>query len=271
MKKILFMPTLLIGLSLNTGYASSDSVTLPVNVMGTGPDLSVGYIKPGMVPLPDSKTLLPAPGTVVTAFDELVSLNSIELTGAKRWALAIQDADLTFPNAAGAFSCALNAPVTEKDTPHLYKLLRRSLADVGHSTDGAKKSYNRKRPFFVNHVGTCKPDDEDFLKNNGSYPSGHSAIGWAWALILSELAPDRADAILKRGLAFGESRVICNVHWESDVVEGRIMGAGAVARLHAEKEFQADMEMAKKELADVRKKGLPPQRDCAAEAEAMGQ
>ena len=30
---------------------------------------------------------------------------------------------------------------------------------------------------------------------------GHTAIGWGFALILSELAPDRADDLLARGRA----------------------------------------------------------------------
>ena len=47
---------------------------------------------------------------------------------------------------------------------------------------------------------------------DGSCPSGHTDIGWGWALILSEIAPDRTDAILERDRAFGESRVVCNVH-----------------------------------------------------------
>jgi membrane-associated phospholipid phosphatase len=32
-----------------------------------------------------------------------------------------------------------------------------------------------------------------------SYPSGHASIGWAWALALAELVPDRANAIFSRG------------------------------------------------------------------------
>ena len=69
------------------------------------------------------------------------------------------------------------------------------------------------------------------LREDGSYPSGHNAIGWASALILAEIAPERADLVLARGRAFGQSRVICNVHWQSDASEGRTMGAAAVARM----------------------------------------
>jgi acid phosphatase (class A) len=186
------------------------------------------------------------------------------LRGTLRWTQAIEDADPR--QAPGTFSCAVNAPITEQETPHLYMLLRRASTDAGRSTTAAKGYYSRPRPFMANHEPICTPGMEEFLRKNGSYPSGHAAVGWAWALILTEIAPERTDAILARGRAFGESRVICNVHWQSDVVEGRFIGAGTVARLHADAAFRADMEAAKAELAAVRAKGLKPQRDCAAEA-----
>jgi acid phosphatase (class A) len=148
--------------------------------------------------------------------------------------------------------------------------MRRVSTDAGDSTSAAKDHYNRPRPFVANKEPICTPGDEDFLLKNGSYPSGHGAIGWAWALILTEIAPERTDAILARGRAFGESRVICNVHWQSDVTEGSFMGAGTVARLHADAAFRADLEAAKAEFAAVRARGLKPQRDCVAEAAAMG-
>jgi hypothetical protein len=185
--------------------------------------------------------------------------------------LAAKDAELMFPEAAGTFSCALGIPITEKDTPHLYMVLRRTLADAGLSTYTAKNHYQHKRPFMVNNAPICTPEEEAQLRKDGSYPSGHTAIGWAWALVLTEIAPDRADAILARGRAFGESRVVCNVHWHSDVVEGRFMGAAAVARLHADPVFRAEIKAAKAELADIRAKRLKPKRDCQAEAKALDQ
>ena len=78
-----------------------------------------------------------------------------------------------------------------------------------------------------------------------------------------------ADAVLLRARVFGEDRNVCNHHWLSDVEWGRTMAAATVARLHTNAEFRADMETAKAELAAVRAKGLPPTRDCAAEAAAM--
>ena len=260
------------GIAITAGCVGLEGQGKPAPVPEIRPGILAGYLKAEV--LPDSLTLLPPPpasGSAAFALDQEVSRKSLALRGTPRWKLAAEDANLMFPQAAGIFSCALGAPITEQDTPHLYMLLRRTLADAGLSTYKAKDHYSRTRPFVVNNESTCTPDEEVHLKKDGSYPSGHTALGWAWALILAEIAPDRADAILARGRAFGESRAICNVHWHSDVVEGRFMGAATVARLHADPAFRAELEAAKSELAAVRAKGLKPTRDCQAEAEALAQ
>jgi acid phosphatase (class A) len=147
--------------------------------------------------------------------------------------------------------------------------MQRTLTDAGYATSAAKNNYKRPRPFVVNKETSCTPEDEARLSDNGSYPSGHTSIGWAWALILAEIAPERADAILSRGYAFGQSRVICGVHWQSDVHAGRVIGAAVVARLHTDPVFLAQLAAARKELAAVWAKGIKPSSDCKTEAAAL--
>lgn len=250
--------------------ASVETPSKPAPVPEIRPGLLAGYL-PAKA-LPNSLALLPPPpaeGSTAFSLDEEIYRKTLPLRGTPPWALAAEDANLMFPHAAGTFSCALNAPITEEDTPHLYLLLRRTLTDAGLSTYTAKNHYHRPRPFAVLKEGSCTPDQEKHLITDGSYPSGHAAIGWAWALILCEIDPEHTDAILARGLAFGQNRVICGVHWQSDVIEGRLIGAGTVARLHADPTFVADLDAAKAELAVVRAKGLKPTRDCKAEAAAL--
>jgi acid phosphatase (class A) len=222
--------------------------------------------------LPNSLALLPKPpaeGSAEQAADLAAYTATRALRGKPRWDLAAQDANLKFPKAASTYACAMDLPISQEQTPHLNMLLRRTLLDAGLSTYAAKDSYNRKRPFVVKADASCTPAEEPALTKDGSYPSGHAALGWAWALVLSEVAPERANALLARGLAFGQSRVICGVHWQSDVDAGRVMGSAAVAVLHTDPTFTAQLAAAKAEVADVRSKNLQASGDCKAEAAAL--
>jgi acid phosphatase (class A) len=229
-----------------------------------------GYLNPKA--LPNSLALLPKPpaeGSAEQSVDLAVYTSTRALRGKPRWDLATRDANLKFPKAASVYACTMDVPISQEQTPHLNMLLRRTLLDAGLSTYAAKDSYNRKRPFLVQGDATCTPAEEANLMKDGSYPSGHSALGWAWALVLSEVAPERADALLARGFAFGQSRVICGVHWQSDVNAGRVMGSAAVAVLHTDPTFTAQLAAAKAEVADARSKNLHATGDCKAEAAAL--
>ena len=229
-----------------------------------------GYLEPKQ--LPDSLALLPAPpapGSAQQAADLDTFKRTRALRDTPRWTLATKDANLNFPAAAGTFECALQVPISQEATPHLNMLLRRTMVDAGLSTYKAKDKYQRTRPFVVEKQGTCSPAEEAELINDGSYPSGHTAIGWAWALVLAQAAPQRTDAVLQRGYAFGQSRVICGVHWQSDVDAGRVIGAAAVARLQSDATFRAQLALAREEIAQAQARGLNPRADCAEEAAAL--
>jgi acid phosphatase (class A) len=237
------------------------------------PGFLEGYLR--RQALPDSAALLPPPpavGSAAAALDQEIARESLALRDTSRWKLAVMDADLRFPDAAGTFSCALGTTVNEYDTPRLYTMLRRVLTDAGlFATYAAKNKYQHARPFMLDEQPICTPDGEQQLRTNGSYPSGHTAAGWAWALVLAEASPDQADAIFARGLAFGVSRIVCNVHWASDVIGGRTIGAATVAKLHTDATFRADLAAAKAELVAARARQLAPQRDCEFEAKALAQ
>ena len=229
-----------------------------------------GYLNPKQ--LPNSLALLPPPpaaGSAQAAADMETYQSTRALRNTPRRTLATQDANLKFPAAASAFSCALGIPVSQEGTPNLNMLLRRTLLDAGLATYAAKDKYNRQRPFVVTGEETCTPAEQPMLSKDGSYPSGHSSIGWAWALVLVQAAPQNMDALLQRGYAFGFSRVVCGVHWQSDVDAGRVIGAATVARLQSDETFKAQVALARDEIAQAQAKGLKPAADCAAEAAAL--
>ncbi|BFM43549.1 hypothetical protein CFS9_21900 [Flavobacterium sp. CFS9] len=164
---------------------------------------------------------------------------------------AVNDANLSFPNAVKSFEPIVAIDISDLLTPKLYHLMRRVMTDAGLSTYTAKNFYNRERPFMVNGKKVCTPDQEEILRKVGAFPSGHAAVGWAWALVLSELFPDKKELILKGGHDFGESRVVCNVHWYSDVVKGREMGEAVVRCLYSNAVFNADLKLVKEEIIQV--------------------
>lgn len=210
----------------------------------------------------------PAAGSPQQAADDATYRAAVAARDTPRWKQAAVDADLRFPQIVDSFACALGTPIDAKSTPHLAMLLRRSTADAGLATFPPKEHYKRARPFRAQNGPRCTTDEVEKL-NDGSYPSGHAAVGWAAALVLIEVAPDRADALAQRGHAFGQSRVACGVHWQSDVDAGRELAAAVVAQLHANDDFKAQLAEARKELAAARAAGARPGWDCAAEAAAL--
>ena len=233
-------------------------------------DFLPGYLPKGAAP--NSLAFIPAPpvpGSASQARDDAMAEAARALKGSSRWAQATEDANLKFPRAADTFSCAMGVEIGPETTPHLYTLLRRTLVDAGLATYPSKTKYQRQRPFVVAGGDICTPESDAGLRKDGSYPSGHSAVGWAWALILAEAEPDHQDAILARGRAFMQSRVVCNVHWISDTEAGGVVGSAVVARLHDDPVFRADLDAAKAEIAAALAAGHTPTRDCKAEAAAL--
>lgn len=244
-----------------------------VAVLADEPAKPAFRLPPGYIAaenLPDSAQLIPAAPAArsgTQARDKAASKAALAAHGTPRWRVATSDADLFTPAATGALSCAAGFEISPQATPSLDRLLRRVMLDFGLATGKAKKLYNRDRPFEVNRQPMCTPELTKALAADGSYPSGHSAIGLGWGMVLTQLLPDRTTQLMARGRAFGESRRYCNVHWQSDVEEGRVIAAAVFARLQAEPAFQADLQAAREELAKNSRQ--PPSRDCAAESAAL--
>lgn len=170
----------------------------------------------------------------------------------ERGAQAILDAQVDADGLARAFSDAFGIVISAEGTPEIYRLISTMKEDAGDlATRKAKRGYKRLRPYARFHEDTCIPEEQRLLSYDHSYPSGHTSIGWATALVLAEINPARQTEILKRGLEIGESRVICGYHFQSDVEAGRIVAAGVVARLHADPGFQAQLGKAKAEFSEL--------------------
>ena len=167
--------------------------------------------------------------------------------------IAIRDAVYSLECIAQEFSEPFGLTISEENTPEIWKLLRDAKATCEAISGFPKYYYKRKRPFVRFQEPTATPQFEPELRRNFSYPSGHTILGWASALLLTEINPERADTILARGMMYGESRVIVGAHWQSDVDAGRLAAAAAYARMHTSDRFLEQMRRARQEFQKKRK------------------
>lgn len=207
----------------------------------------------------DSVLLLsppPAFDSVAFLADKAAYEQGKYLRSTPRGAVAFSDADSSADNVTKNFSTPFGFEINAQNTPATYELISTMKEDAGdYATKAAKEKYNRIRPFAFFHEPTCRPDDESKLAKNGSYPSGHTAIGWSIALVLAEINPQRQNEILKRGFDLGQSRVICGYHWQSDVDAARVVSSAVVARLHGNPQFASQLAKAKDEIAKLNQNG----------------
>lgn len=163
---------------------------------------------------------------------------------------ATEDANHSLEYFYKIYSEPFGLNLSKENTPEISALLERVLATAILCKDKAKSQFMRIRPFVQFNESTPVPADEEKLKNNSSYPSGHTTMGWAVALVLAEINPTRQNEILKRGFEYGESRVIVGFHYQSDVDHARIMTSALINRLNTNEDFSDMLKKAKEEFAN---------------------
>jgi acid phosphatase (class A) len=207
--------------------------------------------------LPDDTTtfaaLLPAPPAANSPdsrreLDELLELQRRRTDAEVAAARADRKKDVSRFYAALGF--------TPEDTPSLPKL--KSLtddveADVGKYVRGPKERFRRLRPYEIEaHLEPCIGNVQGDL----SYPSGHATYGYVMAYLLGEFVPERRAALLARADEFARQRLVCGVHFRSDIEAGRVGARALVGMLHGSADFRRDAKSAAGELRAAL--SLPP-------------
>lgn len=256
MKKLIMMAVMLTAVVC----ASAQSDKSPVDAYFTTGEM------PDML-----KWCPPPPDTLSAAFayDIMQYMWGKQMRNDKERAdIAVRDAVYGIDCIIQEFSTPFGLQISKEATPEIYKVLREGTATCDSICTIPKRYYMRKRPFMRFQEHTLTPDDEESLRKNGSYPSGHTLLGWSSALLLSEINPDRADTLLARGLMYGDSRLIVGAHWQSDVNAARLAASAAYARLHTSERFLEQMRLARLEFRC--KKGLATPAEMKAYRKASG-
>lgn len=206
-------------------------------LLATGPAVRAEPSPPDGLPLAPLAAVVgppPAPGSA-TERDDLAVLRWLQQyrtpeMAANAWMLLERNPVL--------FSRALGLDMA-KSTPAISRGLRPFLAEVDALSSQLKGQLQRPRP-YVDHpdLQPCLPPEEGY-----SFPSGHATWYAATAALLAALVPERQQRLLQVGSHGGASRVICGVHYPSDVEAGQRLGRAAAARIlrsRSWQEFQRD-------------------------------
>ena len=202
--------------------------------------------------MPDLVKCLPAPpspGSAEFAYDSLRYYSAKKLRGDKeRMAMANSDAVWSLDTLFAQFFEPFGMELSPATTPQIWALLESGISTIELIRIRPKAHFHRVRPFEYFNEHTFTEWEEDFLRGEGSYPSGHTIRGWGTALLLTEVNPAAADALYKRAWQYGESRVLVGAHWQSDVDVSRAAASIGYAKLQTSSAFRAQVRKAQAEF-----------------------
>jgi len=195
----------------------------------------------------DFVALTPAPPASGSALDRQ-DMQAVLLAQRTRTSAQIQRAQaddkeediFVFASVFGSFGSKFNAaelPVTAALSQHL-----RDASGVVNSP--LKLRFARPRPFVASTL--VHPVCEKTASN--SFPSGHSMVGTLEALALTQIVPEQSTEIFRRLDQYAHNRVVCGVHYPSDVAASRTLSASLFGLIAASPAFQKELASARAEV-----------------------
>ncbi len=137
------------------------------------------------------------------------------------------------------YARSVGSGFTPQRLPVTARFFDRIGSDVAKLIDLAKTYWARPRP-------------DGAARKRGSYPSGHAAFAAASAIVLSELLPEKRDAIFNQARLFAENRIILGLHFPTDIAAGWTAGTLAAASMMEDPLFRRDFAAARAELRHAR-------------------
>ena len=200
------------------------------------PLLTVRDLDPALVVPPP-----PSPDSAQAAA-ELAELHAAEARTPAAEAAARLDGDT---KNATIFAVVLGPKFDLAKLPATAALMALVRASEKDAVDRGKDHFRRARPYVLDSsLKACKRNDDPL----SSYPSGHTSMAFAMGETLARLVPEKADAILSRAARYGQSRIVCEQHFRSDVTAGQMLGLLIAERLMTKAAFRTAFDAARQEL-----------------------
>ena len=165
--------------------------------------------------------------------------------------VARTDAGASVQDLCQNFSKYIEIDISPEATPYICNLLNDLHAAVVRNAELAKETNWRRRPFDRLTDPLITGEDRDSLLQSSSFPSTHAALGWATALTLISINPNKQNELLSRAIDYGLSRVVAGTAWPSDVYAGQLMGGSTFAALMGSADFMEALRQAQQEYYSI--------------------
>lgn len=164
-----------------------------------------------------------------------------DLAALKDWQLRRTPEDCARANAAGHAEFLQFfgdiSPFPDPLPPAAAAVLKHVKEDADWAVYGVKERFKRERPFLRD------ASLEPCLGRVGgkAYPSGHAAIARVFALLLSDLVPERRADFLARADQAALDRVIGGVHHPTDIEAGKLLADRIYKAIKKSRRFKKDL------------------------------
>jgi acid phosphatase (class A) len=143
------------------------------------------------------------------------------------------------------FQSVFGEKFNERTLPLTAAFGQRVRGDESLNTAPAKAGFHRPRPYNLDK--TLHPICKTGVKDD-SYPSGHTTSGYLLALALIDLVPEKRDDLLNRADAYGFDRLVCGVHYSSDLAASKLLAYAIHAAMAQNPQYKLEMAAARTEL-----------------------
>jgi acid phosphatase (class A) len=198
------------------------------------------YLQPGQVDLSKILPPPPKPDSAAQRRDMAISLAYQKSRTPAMVALAQADQD----RSVFRFGVIFGAGFAKQRLPKSAAFFKNALADERTIGGQAKKFWNRPRPFVASNLISPCVDEPP----TDSYPSNHATTGRLYAEILARMLPEQSRRIFARADQYARNRVICGVHYESDIEAGERAGAIEARAMFLNADFRRDFFVARAEI-----------------------
>jgi acid phosphatase (class A) len=233
--------TLLFLLLPLSSKAKSKESSLALSRDANHSTISTYFIDPSILDVASTLTAPPASGSQSTQ-EELAVIHHVELTRTPQQVIAAREDDreqdiFIFRNVLGSGFKADRFPLAAALSSHIRD-------DEAATSKSFKKLFARPRPFQVDK--TLRPVCTLTTEPN-SFPSGHTLSGYLLAFTLVQIIPEKKTEILQRADEYANNRIVCGVHYPSDLKAGRELAYLMFGSMLANPRFQTELTAAREE------------------------